>query len=95
MPIYWYICQVCGEEVRKMHPRKATPGLCQCGGGLSRAPRGPSASPTEVLDGGLLLRRIERPADAERLTRERSEKRKRDLGILPSDSGPTVDMKKR
>lgn len=40
---------------------------------LRRAPSGPSSNAKETLDNGLMTKRLERPADAERLNKERSQ----------------------
>lgn len=84
MPLYVYQCEGCSEQKQRI--RKAvdanTPFDCEfCGNGkMVRKPQPPSARAVEVLDNGLMAKRVERPADAERLFKERakadSERRK-------------------
>lgn len=46
---------------------------CDCGLEMVRDPRPPSSRVTEVLDNGLMNKRLERLADAERLFADRHE----------------------
>jgi hypothetical protein len=39
---------------------------------LKRTPKAPTAQVTETLDNGFMARRVERPAEAERLYKERA-----------------------
>lgn len=74
MPLYYFQCETCGKEFRRiLKPEEATSQPCACGSTLKRDPHPPSSRVTEVLDNGLMTKRIERLADAERLFRERNE----------------------
>jgi hypothetical protein len=75
--MYYYTCTACGvvfkrvftlEKVMVEVPCKSA----QCRGLAKRTPTGASAQIVETLDNGLMARRLERPADAERLYKERS-----------------------
>lgn len=75
MPLYYFRCTSCGEQVRKiLTPQQASSKsyLCLCGGKLERTPLGPSSQAREVLDNGLMLRAVDRPAEAEELYRTRA-----------------------
>lgn len=75
MPLYYYACPGCGAEVKKIRsPERAGDEVsCRgCGGQMRRSPRGPTTTTKETLDNGLMTRRVERPANAEELYRERS-----------------------
>lgn len=76
MPLYNFVCMACGAANR--HLMKAADlanavCLCdKCGGQMKRSPQPPSAIKKEVLDNGVMTKRVERLADAERLVKERS-----------------------
>ncbi len=78
MPKYSYVCD-CGftkEVIRKAPP--ANEGIfcdsptCQLKGLMHRAPSAASSRMVETLDNGLMARRVERPANAEQLYRDRA-----------------------
>lgn len=73
MPLYYFKCETCGAALRKiMAPEQARePRICVCGEVLSRDPHPPSSQAVETLDNGIMPRRLERLADAERLFAER------------------------
>jgi hypothetical protein len=75
MPLYNFVCSGCDKHVRKLlSPGKQTsPQACACGAALVRSAGAPSSQTMEVLDNGVMVRRIERPADAQRLMRERAQ----------------------
>lgn len=78
MPAYLFECPVCHSPQRKiLSPEEAKDGNipCQkagCAGKLRRKIKGPSTQITETLDNGLMPRRLERLADAERIFEERA-----------------------
>lgn len=74
MPVYHYLCSACKTQIRRLLRAGTAPFSyrCACGGEAVRAPEAPTAKAVEVLDNGLMQKRLERPADAQRLFRERS-----------------------
>ena len=78
MPLYYYECEKCGTSTRRLlTPAEAKivqPCIPPCEGFLKRTPKGPTAQVVERLDNGFMARALERPADAERLFRERAKK---------------------
>jgi len=48
---------------------------------MTRESEAPTSRVVEVLDSGLMSRRVERPADAERLYKERADKDNKDKGF--------------
>lgn len=74
MPIYHFVCEN-GHEVERLLPRGADPGPClECQCALKRVPGvGPSTIKKEILDNGVMRKSLERLADAERLSKERSQ----------------------
>ncbi|NBT57368.1 hypothetical protein EBT16_01145 [bacterium] len=73
MPLYHFICKECQKKTRKILDVGAS-GLvslqlnCTCGGELNREQSdGPSAQKVETLDNGIMTKKIERLADAERI----------------------------
>lgn len=91
MPLYYYRCCKCGQSQRKIQaPEEAVklqecsrdiPGKGPCGYVLQREPRPPSTQVMETLDNGVMTKRLERLADAERLFKERNEAVKKSQGI--------------
>jgi len=75
MPLYYFRCGSCNAELKKLLPpaEAKAPRTCECGGAFVRAPRPPSNQVVERLDNGFMTKAVERPADAERLYRERAE----------------------
>ncbi len=76
MPRYYFRCE-CGETkavIRK--PEKANDLLqCpKCKWPMKRDPQGATSKIVETRDNGLMSRRVEQPADVERLNWERSHK---------------------
>lgn len=75
MPLYHYTCPSCRAALRRILNREAAKRdqRCPtCSAVLVRAPSAPSTSVVERLDNGHMPRAVERPAEAERLFRERS-----------------------
>ncbi len=88
MPLYYYRCCKCHQPQRKIQtPEEATKlQVCgkpvegktdSCGYTLRREPKPPSSQVTETLDNGVMTKRLERLADAERLFAERNEATKK------------------
>ena len=75
MPLFTLRCDACGRERRRILPRSPEPEPCggECSGQLRRAPAGPSQNVVERLDNGSMVKALERPAEAERLYRERAD----------------------
>jgi hypothetical protein len=75
VPLYYFTCATDGEVRKILKPAEAAqPQTCEdCGGNLVRKPRGPTANKVERLDAPHMARAVERPADAERLYRERAQ----------------------
>jgi hypothetical protein len=73
MAFFKVVCTGCGVADQRMAETAAAAveALCSCGAAVKRRPTGPGAQKIEVLDNGLMARAIERPADAERLYKER------------------------
>jgi hypothetical protein len=74
MPLYHFECIQCGQVVRKILKAQdlaQTEVLC-CDTPCRRTPRPPSTQVKEVLDNGLMTKKVERLSDAERLFRERA-----------------------
>jgi hypothetical protein len=78
MPLYYFKCaSACGREVRLiLTPAQAgAENICpDCKNVLKRAPKPPTANVVETLDNGHMPRRVERPADVERLIADRTRK---------------------
>lgn len=79
MPRYTLVCRSTAhfEPEIKVLIRKSTKELAgilcpDCKAPMMREPEGPSSNITEVLDNGMMARKVERPADAERLYKERA-----------------------
>ncbi len=73
MPMYRMRCG-CGATDTLLTPQTVEhPAMTclSCGAVMARVPRGPGAQKVEVLDNGAMARAVERPADAERLYKER------------------------
>lgn len=76
MPLYHFSCETCGKKTRKilgmtssqLSEAKMT---CTCGGLLKRQQEGaPTAQKVESLDNGIMPKKVERLAEAERLFHE-------------------------
>lgn len=74
MALFHYHCPVCGADERHLE-RKPSDRLCKaCQKPLTRAPRPPSSRVVERLDNGLMVKALERLADAPELHRARHDK---------------------
>lgn len=71
MPMFNYDCPKCGPQRRIFHAEPNTVVCKICGADLKRRPTGASANVYEVLDNGLQARATVRPADAQRIFKER------------------------
>jgi hypothetical protein len=82
MPVYYFKCPDGGclgtgrSRITKsamMAGARLEPMVCiVCGKTMVRAPKPATSNVVETLDNGVMSRRIERPADAERLFKERA-----------------------
>lgn len=79
MPLFFFKCNSCGREVRKIIPAEADfkDRTCSCSGTLERDARGVTSRTVETLDNGAMTRSLERLTDAERLFKERNEATKK------------------
>lgn len=75
MPLYYFQCSKCLKEQRRILTLEESKKeqACDCGYSLRRTPKPPSSRVTETLDNGVMTRKLERLADAERLFAERHE----------------------
>lgn len=79
MPLFNMICsngherKILTSEIYldKISTKKKT---CYCGEPMKRKASGPTSSVKEILDNGLMVKRLERLSDSERLHRERNSK---------------------
>lgn len=77
MPMYYFQCPDCAfnkRAIRKSADILAVDTCPDCKKPLVRDPRGASSRCVEVLDNGIMTRRVERHSDVERLNTERSVK---------------------
>ena len=73
MPLYNYVCASCGRRDRKVcSPQEALAVPECCSAPMKRDPKGPSSRCVEVIDNGLMVKRVERLTEADRLFKERS-----------------------
>lgn len=77
MPVFNLVCSTCGETskvLRKSEKEISKVKCAECKGKMVRAESSPPSSRiVEVLDNGLMSKSVERPADAERLYKERAQ----------------------
>lgn len=85
MPTYNFRCCKCKKMIKKLMTVEAYRALrpaevvaCDCGYTAKREMGAPSSKAMEVLDNGLMARRVERLADSERIIQERSAQHTRD-----------------
>ncbi len=77
MPIYFYSCGECGNQFKRLLPKEEKTSVCKvCGSAAQRAPQPPTTRITETLDNGVMVRKVERLADAEQIHRERAKGKK-------------------
>ena len=71
MPLFRYMCEKCGPQRRILPSEPATLNCTTCGLVLRRTPTGAVAQVLEVIDNGFQARAVVRPADAQRIFKER------------------------
>ncbi len=80
MPIYFFSCADCLEEARKLLKPEALDSMVffcpKCHKPMERSPQPPTSRVTETLDNGIMVRKVERLADAEQIHRERAKGKK-------------------
>ena len=85
MPVYQLQCSCCGflAKVIRKNPAAASEVACPaCSESpMERITVAPTSRVTEVLENGLMTRRVERPADAERLYKERADRDNKEKGF--------------
>lgn len=82
MALYYFRCGGCDKELRKFFDnlqQASQPLTCECGQVFVRDPHPPSSQVMETLDNTMMVRRLERHADAERLSKERAAAHKKKL----------------
>lgn len=71
MPIYYFRCPQCDDSTRRLlKPEQIDDFVLyctKCGEKVERLSMGPSVRITETLDNGVMVRRLERLADAEQI----------------------------
>lgn len=75
MPLLYFRCGKCrvdGRALVSVAKMKAPHPCPVCKEPMQRSPRPISSKIVETLDNGLMSRRVERPADSERLFKERA-----------------------
>ncbi len=77
MALFRFNCGTCQKHPvakfgRTQAEALAKAGSCPCGGELVRISKPPTSQVMERLDDGFMPRAVERPADAERLYKERA-----------------------
>lgn len=77
--MFRFQCSACAEYLMRLTDAKGARAFegaaCTkqgCSGTYARAPKPPSTLVTESLDNGIMARRVERIADAERIYKERA-----------------------
>jgi hypothetical protein len=73
MPLYYYGCPTCKNVCRRILDVDAAEHhiqICKCGLEMERADEGARARITETLDNGVMVRKLERYADAENIYKE-------------------------
>lgn len=80
MPKYSFVCG-CGNRRDLIRPagRQNGPFNCdKCGELMTRDPSPATSRMVEILDNGLMTRRVERPANAEKLYKDRAQQMEAD-----------------
>lgn len=75
MPLFYFFCEPCQKRFFKLLKGDQAKGGYECptcSKIAARAPQAPSSQVLEVVDNGLMPRKIERYADAQRIFKERS-----------------------
>jgi hypothetical protein len=76
MPLYRYDCPACKTPQSRLLSQDEAKGdiTCKqkgCSGKLKRAAKGPSSAVKEIIDNGLMVRKVETYPDVEKLVRDR------------------------
>lgn len=74
MACFNYKCPNCSKETRRIVPKPTVTFCDECNVEMVRAPKPPTTQVKEVLDNGLMPRKVERLRDAEDLNRNRTKK---------------------
>ncbi len=78
MPLFHFSCPNCGAHRRRILTPEAAksevPECPECFAAMERDAKPPSTRVVETLDNGLMPRRLERLADAERIYRDHAKK---------------------
>lgn len=72
MALFTYRCRSCGASARRIQAAADPPTCAGCGKKMGRFENPPKAQVKEVLDNGVMSRRVERLADAEELYHDRA-----------------------
>lgn len=75
MSLYHFSCVGCEEDTRRLleKPSEVSIQICKkCGDKLTRVPNPPTSAIIEVLDNGIMSKKVERFSEAERLFKERA-----------------------
>jgi hypothetical protein len=75
MALYHFSCSGCEEATRRLlnTPSEISSQICKkCGDKLTRVPNPPTCAVIEILDNGIMSKKVERFSEAERLYRERA-----------------------
>ena len=67
MPIYFYLCPNCGLTIIRVLKQEEPTTPCDCGTDAKRTPKAPTTRITETLDNGVMVKKVERLADAEQI----------------------------
>lgn len=74
MPLFHLQCENCSKSIRKiLKSSKETDNMkCECGNTLKRVPKPPTSCVKEILDNGLMSKKVERYSNAEELHKARN-----------------------
>jgi hypothetical protein len=72
MPAFYFKCDKCSKQKRKILPKLEKEVRCECGGVCVRAESNTSSVVKEVLDNGIMARKVERIYNIQELAKERS-----------------------
>ncbi len=76
MPLYYFYCEVCQKKIKRIFPRPCAIVICRdCGAEAKRSPATVSVQVRETLDNGIMSRRLDRLADAERIYNDHTNKK--------------------
>ena len=74
MPLFYFVCTNCGSpDKRILEPVQVSRIKCRsCGGTVKRTPKPPTTHLKEVVDTGMMAKRLENFVDGQSLTKARS-----------------------